>query len=108
MAISKPRIAGKPAIERRRLHNQFCELKPVVPSEPYRTIVDGVPVVVPAAAPEWEGQMYFHYFTDDSGLNHWVQIYVVIDIGGTLTWKLAGRITQVNKFTGKPFDPIYD
>ena len=111
MAINKPRIAGKPAIERQRVQN--VQPVEVVPVEPGGLKIgrdsSGLLYQIEAPTPEIAGQIYIYNFVDESGLNRRANAYVAVDIDGTLTWKkVAGQTNLLNAFTGKPYDPIYD
>ena len=109
MAINEPRIAGKPAIERRRIKDQPLSVRNAPPTESYLdTDSDGLPINNEALVPETEGQLVAAFSVDDTGLNRSMQLYVAIDIGGTLTWKAVSNTTLLNKWTGKPYDPIFD
>ncbi len=110
MTINSPRIAGKPAIERRRLPGiQPMTVYPVAPNTQYRELdSQGFMVSKTVPDPEAEGQVYLHYFSDSTNLNRRMQMYVAVDINGTPTWKLVSNTTQLNKWTGKPYDPIFD
>lgn len=111
MAINKPRIAGKPATERRRVQGvQPIEVVPAAPGETVRTLdSNGAVTQVQAPTPEIAGQIYIYKFVDESGLNRRANAYVAVDINGTLTWKVvAGQTFLLNSYTGKPYDPIYD
>ena len=110
MAINSARIAGKPAIERRRLPGiQPVPVYPAAPNTQYFEINDqGFAIIKTVPDPEREGQIYLHYFSDSTSLNRRMQMYVAVDIGGTPTWKVVSNPTQLNKWTGKPYDPIFD
>ena len=108
MAVNKPRIAGKPATERRRVRGQTIEPKPVPPTQSYVEInSEGNPVNVLPVSPDRAGQLYFQVSSDDDG-NRGAIIYVAVDIGGTLEWKQVNAATYLNLYTGRPYDPIYD
>lgn len=110
MAIDKARIAGQPAIERQNALDQRFNPRPVSPTESYTALNEsGLPFLSDPIAPEREGQMSFAVFADDSGQNRQCTIYVAVDIGGTLVWKQVTPVPNIiNKYTGKPYDPIYD
>ena len=107
MSINRPRIAGKPAAERAGIPDQ-----PFIPhgTDPFTTgkqNVDGLITFFPPPAPEWEGQLYFHVYKDESN-NRGTQVYVSVDIAGTLTWKPVLIAEVIYGYTGKKIDPIYD
>jgi len=104
MAIESGRIVAGPAKERRRTGAPTVRLHPVEPGVRYFSETLGQPV--DGFDPSREGELYFHNFTD--GLNRQAMIYVGVEIDGQLVWKYGGRVTQVNKYTGRPHDPIYD
>ena len=110
MAINSPRIAGPPAIERRRVvEHQPLSVRPEAPSKAYIGLDSGgSPILVQAVTPDREGQLVVYSFVDDTGLNRRAQIYVAVDIDGTLTWKVAAGQTLLNRWTGKPYDPMFD
>lgn len=109
MAINSPRIAGQPATERWRVIDQPFVPRSAVPTESSLAVVNGTLTYIDALTPEREGQLSFVLSVDESGLNRSSTIYVAVDIGGTLTWKRVVPVPDViNKYTGKPFDPIYD
>jgi len=110
MAINSPRIAGQPAVERQNALDQRFDPRPVGPTESYTALhQSGLPFTSDPIVPEREGQMSFAVFADDSGLNRQCTIYVAVDIGGALEWKQVTPVPNIiNKYTGKPYDPIYD
>ncbi len=110
MSINKPRIAGQPAIERRSIADQPFLPKSGSPTEQYTDINEaGLPFLQDPLTPEREGQLSFVITADDTSLNRRCEIHVVVDIDGVLTWKQVTPVTTIiNKYTGKPFDPIYD
>ncbi len=103
MAITNGRIVAGSATERRRTGGPRVQTHPVEPGTEYYREGFGIVLI---ESPSREGELYFHYFID--GLNRQVIIYVGVEINGDLAWKYGGRVTQVNKYTGKPHDPIYD
>jgi len=109
MTINRPRIAGKPAVERRNVVDQTFQPIGVPPTEDGGKVVDGQFVQTSPVAIEREGQLSFVLSLDDSGYNRSCTIYVAVNIGGTLTWKQAAPVPSIiGQYTGKPFDPIYD
>jgi len=108
MAINSPRIAGKPATERRQTKSLQVEVRGAAPSESYIDSSADVPQSVNPAIPDRQGQLIFHSFTDTSGLNRSAQAYIAVDINGTLEWKVVSNFTLLNKWTGKPYDPMFD
>jgi len=109
MAINKPRIAGQPAVERSRIKDQPFKPHGAGPNDTHTEIVNTVPTVVGPITPDREGQMYFYPSMDDTGLNRTCEIYVAVDIGGTLEWKRVAPVPDiVDRYTGRPVDAIYD
>jgi len=110
MAVNKPRIAGKPATERKRVKDHRFEPKPANPYESYIVATpEGLPLPVEPSSPDREGQMYFHVYADSSSNNRQAQIYIGVNVGGgVLEWKPVNSATFLNLYTGKPYDPIYD
>lgn len=111
MAINKPRIAGLPASERRRIKTQPFSPYPVDPNLTYQFLEPGNPTPQSGGPtlPSWEGQMYFKIFTDPINARlRRAAIYVAVDVNGTLGWKQVVNGATINGYTGKAFDPIYD
>lgn len=110
MAINKPRIAGQPATERRRVVEQPFSPKPAPPTDEYFELDDqGSLVFQDPLTPENEGQLSFVLSVDDTSVNRSCTIYVAVDIDGTLTWKQVVPVPSIiGKYTGRPYDPIYD
>lgn len=107
MAINKPTIAGEPTVERRRVQVQPLDPQAGNPYEPFSTVNSmGSFVTINPSPPEIEGQLYLHTFSNEG--NRFAQLYVGVDVDGTLVWKIAGRYETINGYTGKPIDPIYD
>lgn len=109
MTINSPRIAGPPATERRRIKEHLLNVRGAPPTEDLLTTnSDGLPINDEAIVPDREGQLVVYSFVDDTGLNRRAQIYVAVDVGGTLTWKVTAGQTLLNRWTGKPYDPMFD
>lgn len=98
MAVNKPIIAGKPAIQRTSLKVQ------PVPMEISSTY--GLSESTPSEDPTREGQTIFVWHIE--GYLRVATMYVCVDIGGVLTWKRIKTGSTVNGYTGQAFDPIYD
>ena len=90
MAIDSPIIAGRAAVQRRHAIGQ-----PV-------TFDDG------STAPQYEGQVFFTYnvISAGGGSSRYSDMYVAIDINGTLTWVEVELGTFVDAYTGEPLDPM--
>lgn len=90
MAIQSPRIVAGPTVQRRHALSQ-----PV-------TVNDG------STAPEYEGQAYFSYnlITTTGGTARYYEMYVAVDISGTLTWVKVDVSTNRDRYTGETVDPM--
>ena len=106
MAISKPIIAGNPAVERGRVVDQRIQTHPAPPGGSYR-VRDGASYrVVTVDPPERQGQVYFHVMGDNA--NKIASMYVGVEIDGALFWANVDLTRKINGLTGKPFDPMFD
>ena len=107
MAFNKPIIAGLPTTPRTEIRSQPVPTRSTLPTESERVSnPDGTYTSKAPLIPTREGQMCVHTFVD-TGLRA-AQIYIAVDIEGTLTWKRVGNYNVINGYTGKPIDPLYD
>ena len=100
MAISPNRLVVRPTTERGDAKVSCVAITNTVPPSGALKVVNGLPVIV-SQLPEYEGQLKVYV---DGSL---VQMYVVVDIGGTLTWKIAKIVTRyIDPTTGQPFSGL--
>ena len=100
MAISLNRLVVRPTTERGDAKVSCVEITNTIPPTSALRIVNGLPATV-SQLPEYEGQLKVYV---DGSL---VQMYVVVDIGGTLTWKTAKMVTEfIDPTTGLPFSSL--
>lgn len=96
MAINSSRLVVSPTTERSENKTPCVYVSNTIPPAGRIVVVDGLSTFINQNA-EYEGQLLC--YTDGSI----VQLYVVVDIGGVLTWKLAHFITEyIDSTTGKP------
>jgi hypothetical protein len=90
MAIESPRIVAGPTVQRR-----YALSQPI-------TVDDGL------TAPQYEGQVYFSYnlITTTGGASRFYEMYVAVDISGTLTWVKVDVSTYQDRYTGEAVDPM--
>lgn len=101
MPVNKPIVDAGPTVQRRHVLTQ--PIKSTVPFDPS------------ASSPDYEGQLiYTTFFIYEVGENPGygnnltlAEIYVGVDINGTLTWVKASLNSYVNRHTGENFDPMY-
>ena len=100
MAISPNRLVVRPTTERGDAKVSCVAITNTVPPTDALKIVNGLPAIV-SQSPEYEGQLKVYV---DGSL---VQMYVVVDVGGTLTWKIAKMVTEfIDPTTGLPFSSL--
>jgi len=107
MGFNKATLSVQPTTEKRRVLNQPFFPHGAIPSEPYlRRDENGDLTYVFPREPEWEGQLYVYPYKDPDG-NRTVQMYVAVEIEGTLVWKEVAIEFTLNSYTGKPIDHLY-
>ena len=100
MAISPNRLVVRPTTERGDTKISCVDITNTVPPATAITTVDGVVTAIDQS-PEYEGQLKVYV---DGSL---IQMYVVIDVGGTLTWKIVKMVTSfIDPTTGQPFSSL--
>ena len=98
MAINKPIVDAGPTIQRRHVLNQ-----------PVNVVASFDPT---ASSPDYEGQLVIGTFSIFDGgispLNNLTlaEMYVGVDIGGTLTWVQATFSNYIDGYTGEKFSPM--
>ena len=108
MAIDSSRIAGQPAYERRRYKDNTILPRVAPPGDSYTDFDDNEdPYTVSPVTPVREGQIASRVFFGPTNTNRLAELYVAVDINGTLEWKLAQSTSTINGSTGAPIDPIY-
>ena len=106
MAINRPRIASQPAIERKRFDLQPVKTAPVAPGGSYDYLDSAGSVQTETIGPpDYAGDVFVHITT---GTNPEADMYVGVDVGGSLRWVKADFTKFMNGFTGYPIDPIFD
>lgn len=97
MAINSPRLVVEPTTQRYRSKETCVHLTSTIPPED-RIVNENSRRTVVSQAPRFEGELLVYR---DGTL---VQLYVVVDISGVLTWKIAKLLTQVKDgLTGDTF-----
>lgn len=106
MAINKPIIAAGPAKQRGHVLDQRVQTYGAGPGETYNT-TDSNGFVISASVPDptREGQIYV-YAGNDNG-NRFANMYVGVNVSGTLTWVPIDTIDYLNPYTGQPIDPMF-
>lgn len=103
MAINKPIIDAGPTYTRSRVKTVVGRITSAVPPAARIYVGENGVITSQAQDPEREGQILF--YRDGSSLA--VQMYVVVDISGRLTWKYVLPTAQMqNAANGKPWDPL--
>lgn len=99
MAVNNPIIDAGPTTQRRHVLNQ-----------PVNVVASFDPT---ASSPDYEGQLIIGTFSIfDEGIDPTnnltlAEMYVGVDIGGTLTW-VKGTFSQyVDGYTGEEFSPMF-
>lgn len=101
MAVNKPIVDAGPTVQRRHVLTQPIESRtPFDPSD---------------FSPDYEGQLIYTTFSiygagENPGYGNnlaLAEIYVGVNIGGTLTWVKADFSNYVDGYTGEEFDPMY-
>ena len=103
MAINKPIIDAGQTYTRSRVKTVVGKITSAIPPATRFYVDEDGRVAFQSQDPEREGQILF--YRDGSSLA--VQMYVVVSIGGTLTWKYVLPTAQMqNAANGKPWDPL--
>lgn len=99
MAINKPVISAGPTATRVGLRISCVPITNTDPtSGAIRRYLENGIIKTDAQTPQREGQMLA--YSDGAAIT----IYVVVDISGTLTWKMVGGVMGAyNTKTGKPW-----
>jgi len=99
MAINSGRIAAGPTLTRAGARQSYARITSTIPPANSITLdpkTNSLEII--NQLPEREGQILVYSTQNETAL------YVVVDIGGTLTWKRAAAISGViDSTTGKPF-----
>ena len=105
MAIDPGRLVVKPTVKQEKLEITVVDVHPVVPGNFYVTTDQNGILKSVNTFPQVEGQIAMHKVDSTS-----VDMYVAVDISGTLTWKkvyLAFGLLDTT--TGRPWDTLqYD
>ena len=97
MAIINPRLVVEPTTQRYKAEVSCVTITNAIPPSDRVYLDNGVRVLV-SQAPRFEGEAIVYR---DGSL---VQMYVVVDISGTLTWKQVKMVTEYrDSATGKTF-----
>ena len=99
MAINSGRIAAGPTTTRTAAKINCVSITNTIPPDSYIRVSPETGLLEAIdQAPQREGQMLCYNTQNDTAL------YVVVDVGGTLTWKRCAAITgYIDSTTGKPF-----
>jgi len=99
MAINSGRIAAGPTKTRVAAKTNCVSITNTTPPNSYpRVSPETGSLETIDQSPQREGQVLCYNAQNDTAL------YVVVDIGGTLTWKRCAAITgYIDSTTGKPF-----
>ena len=100
MSVNKPIVDAGPTVQRRHVLTQPVEL--ITPFDPS------------ASSPDYEGQLiYTTFFIYETGENpgygnnlELAEMYVGVNISGTLTWVKVDFSNYINRYTGENFDPM--
>lgn len=105
MAINSPIIAAGPTKQRGHVLDHRVQTYPAGPGGTYFSTISGSAAAYTVPEPTREGQVYV-YTQNDSG-NRFANMYVGVDISGTLTWVPIDTIDYLNPYTGEPIDPMF-
>lgn len=101
MAISPNRLVVRPTTERGDAKISCVEIVNDIPPNAYIAKDENGFLVNVSQDPQYEGQV--KVYVDGS----FVQMYVVVDVGGTLTWKIVKMVTGfIDPTTGLPFSSL--
>lgn len=99
MAINKPIVDAGPTVQRRHILDQ-----------PVNVVTSFDPS---GSSPDYEGQLVVGTFDIfDSGISPannltLAEMYVGVDISGTLTWIKASFSEYIDGYSGESFDPMH-
>lgn len=99
MAINKPIVDAGPTVQRRHVLNQ-----------PVNVVASFDPA---ASSPDYEGQLVIGTFNIfDGGISPTnnltlAEMYVGVNLDGTLTWVRATFSLYIDGYTGEEFDPMF-
>jgi hypothetical protein len=105
MAINSGRLVVEPTTVRSNVLSQPVQASKYAPGGTYINVVNGAVTLVNTQA-RYEGQVYFQRLDGDDNFYNYT-MYVVVDIGGVLTWVLADLTTKQGVYSAEPFDPMY-
>ena len=99
MAINSGRIAAGPTSTRAGIRQSYAKITNTIPPASSLSLNPETNILeITSQLPEREGQVLAYSTQNETAL------YIVVDIGGTLTWKRAAAISGViDSTTGKPF-----
>jgi hypothetical protein len=101
MTISPNRLVVRPTTERGDTKVSCVEIVNEIPPNSYIVKDENGTLAQVFQDPQYEGQVKVYV---DGSL---VQMYVVVDVGGTLTWKIAKIVTEfIDPTTGQPFSSL--
>ena len=105
MAINSGRLSVQPTIKQEDLKTTVVDIYPVVPGNPYVGTDENGALISVSTLPQLEGQIAMHKIDSEV-----VEMYVVVDMSGTLTWKRTNlAFGLLNTTTGRPWDTLqYD
>ena len=104
MSISQPIIAAS-SLSRGAVKTVVIPVSSTVPPADRVVAIDGVATVI-SQSPEREGQMIAYRASGELQL---VDLYVVVDIEGVLTWvPVLPSVIPIDPRSGKMKDPLYD
>jgi len=105
MAINSGRLVVEPTIKQGDLETTIVDVHPVVPPASYVTVGPNGVLQAVSTSPVVKGQIAMHKID-----NLQADMYVAVDISGTLTWKKAVlAFGLLNTTTGRPWDTLqYD
>ena len=104
MGISSPIIAAGATAQRTDVRHQPVQASAAAPGETYAVVGgNGIRTTI-TVSPSYLGQVYFQRIGDARPYQY--AMYVVVDIGGTLTWVSVDLGTKKDASTGKPPDPM--
>ena len=101
MAISPNRLVVQPTTERGEAEISCVSITNTIPPNSYVTLDSNGIKTLANQDPQYEGQVKVYV---DGSL---VQMYVVVDVSGVLSWKLVNITTKViDSTTGLPFSSL--